>query len=346
MSKVLFSRLRGPVGAMAAGLLACGVLTACGSGGSGGGGALSDHYKLRLGSDQTSTNFAIAGDRQFASDVKKLTDGHVTIQLFPGSALGTESATVTGLKQGSIDLGDLCTCNLSGQLPTLGLFDLPYLALSQAQATKLTQSSAMDGVKAALAKQGLVMFGVKPIGPMSLQGKTPIRSVADIKGQKLRTVTSPITTSLFKQLGAVVTPLAPTDVYSALQQGVVNGTTASLPAIIGTKWYQPAKYYSEIQETYLYQLVVGSKQALDRLPQKYQDAVAKAAEESIAYSNEQAPQVISKSIDQLKSLGVTVVPTDISGFIPVGRQIQDQFASKIGTDIVQAARAAVGPGQQ
>lgn len=304
--------------------------------------ALHRHYVLRLGTDQESTNFSVSGDRQFAATLKKLTDGHVTIELFPGSALGSESATVLGLEEGSIAIGDLCTCNISGQLPTLGLFDLPYLALSQEQATKLTESPAMDDIKAALAKRGLVMFGVKPIGPMSIQGRTPIHNVDDVKGLKLRTVTNPITVTLFKKLGAVVTPLPPTEVYSSLQNGVVNGTTASLPAIIGTKWYQPAKYYSEIKETFLYQLVVGSKKALARLPEQYQADVAKAAAESLSYSNENAPKAISEAIAELKSHGTTVVPTDISGFIPIGREVQDEFASKVGTKLVQDARAALG----
>lgn len=275
--------------------MACGVLVGCGSGSastsnsSNPGGS----YTLKLGSDQGSTTYSYQGDLRFAADLKSLTHGHVTVQLFPGSSLGTESSMVTGLEQGSLDLGDLCTCNLSGELTVLGLFDLPYLVLTQQQAVALTKSSAMNGVKSKLAASGLTVLGIKPIGPIGLEATKAATDPSEIQGMKLRTVTNPVTTAFFKKLGAIVTPLPPTQVYSALQQGVVNGTTASLPAIVGDKWYEPAKVYSEIDETFLYQLLVASTVALHRLPKPYQADIAKASASEVAWSNAGAAKVIS-----------------------------------------------------
>lgn len=327
------------VALLAVGLAASMTAAACaGSSSSGSTTDTSGHFKLRLGSDQTANSVALAGDQYFADQVKQMTAGHVEIQTFPSGTLGTEAAMLTELQQGSLDLGDLATTNISGQLPILGLFDLPYIVSSQEGAVLLAKSSVTDDINKALESKGLTVYGLKPLGPLDLQGTKPVQSPADLQGYKVRVVTNPITVALFTKLGAIVTPLPPTQVYSALQQHVIDASIASLTATLGQKWYQPAPVLSQIKEAFLFQIVVGSSSALKRLPEQYQTAVRQAAAASVDYSDKQAPVDSARILDELRKANVKIVDTDLGAFKPIGEEVQKQFENQVGAAVVAKAR--------
>lgn len=298
---------------------------------------------LRLGGDQAASSPTAKAEEYFAKTVKDLTSGKVQITVYSNNQLGDEAQALAQVEAGSLDFADPATTNISGQVKPLGVFDLPFLATTTEQSVKLsTDGSVTKALNDALSPLGVQDLGVMASGPIVIQAKKPIASPADFKDFKIRSVTNPITVALLKSMGAVVTPLPPLQVYSALQQGVTDGSTTSYQADLTQKWYEPAKYMSLLPTQYLYQMIMASSKTMDKLSKDQQDAIKKAAVMTVKYNNNQQPAALESILKQLKAAGAIVSTPSPDEFIPYGQKIQDQFTSSIGSSVVDAAKSAVG----
>lgn len=327
-----------------AGLVALGLLAAACGGSSGSSGSSSQSadsgktYSLRLSSDLPPNAAGGKAEVYFASQVDKLTNGHVKVKVYPLSQLGTEAAVLTGVQTGSIDFADLYTGSVTGQLPVLGLYSLPFLIRSEKGAQALFTSKVTDSVLSSLSSKGLKGLVVISNGPFEVLATKAINQPQDFRGLKLRINTDPISTAMIKAFDGTAVPLPSLQVYSALQQGVVSGTISAPAGMVSLKWYEVAKQLSAIEPQWDCQVFVASPQTMSRLPKNYQQAVLQAADLTSKYDAGIADQATNDNLQALTTNGVQVVHPNKAPFRSIGEQIYAQFDSSIGANNISEAK--------
>lgn len=317
---------------------------ACGSPSSASAGGSTETFNLRLSGDLPTSSAGAKAETYFAQQVKQLTNGHVNIQIFPLSQLGTEAAVLTGVQTGSIDFADVYTGSVTGQLPTLGLYSLPFLIRSENGAHALYNSNVSKTILTGLTGSNLTGLLIFSNGPFEVIAVRPINTPNDFHGLKIRTNTDAISVAMLKVFGATAVPLPSLQVYSALQQGTATGTISAPAGMVALKWYEVAKELSQLDPQWDTQALLASPKTMSRLPRDYQNAIMKAVEATRTYNGSTAAALTQKNLDLLRATGTTFLMPDKAPFRTIAATIYDQFANSIGAEnLKQAERIEASP---
>ncbi|HEY4280944.1 MAG TPA: TRAP transporter substrate-binding protein [Conexibacter sp.] len=329
----------------AAAVLAAGLITTaaagCGSSsatGASNGGSSGGSFSLKLSGDLPPDSSGGKTEAYFAQQVEKLTGGHVTVKVFPLSQLGTEDKILTDIKTGSLDFADLNTSSITGQIPSLGLYSLPFLIRSEEGAQALYSSPLSREMLDSLSSDGVQGLQIISNGPFEVLAKKAINTPVDFSGMKLRVVTDPISTAMIKKFNANAVPLPSLQVYSGLQQGVIDGAISAPAGFLQLKWYEVARTLNDLDQQWDTQVLLASPQTMRRLPAQYRDAVVRASEMARDYDNSIATRTEAGFEAQLKARGVTVVRPDKTPFRTEAETLYPQFESSIGADRIKQAQ--------
>jgi TRAP-type C4-dicarboxylate transport system substrate-binding protein len=218
---------------------------------------------------------------------------------------------VAALQAGSIAAMILPAGFISSTVPELSLFDLPFL-LPGAPA-KITafaaQSKAAVKMKELAQQKGIHVIGFHGIGPQSFLTKFPVNALSDIQGKKFRVIPSPPRVGAYQDWGAVPRPMEFGEVYTALQQGTLDGMENPPDVIYKMKLHEVATYYTITEHFAFASVVIVSKRWLDGLPKDLQDAVQKAGAETIQFADGAYTESQASSLDAMKkAITVTTFP--------------------------------------
>src|SRR5512137_710770 len=182
----------------------------------------------------------------FADRVKELTGGKLVINVYPNSQLGNEREYVEFLQTGQIEFGRVATSVLGPFIPQFQAFDLPYLFKSKQDMFKAADGELGTMLLKLLAeKLNIKGLGFFDDGSRCLySSKRPVAMPADFKGMKVRTMENQLMIKTFNTMGAAATPLPYGELYSALQQGVVDAGEGPVQSYWAMKHYEVAKYFS------------------------------------------------------------------------------------------------------
>jgi TRAP-type C4-dicarboxylate transport system substrate-binding protein len=161
-----------------------------------------------------------------------------------------------------------------------------------------------------------------------------INSVADLKGQKLRVIPSPSYIALFRALGAAPTPMAFGEIYTALQQGVIDGAENDNVTYITSKHMEVAKNIAITQHMMLANTFYISERVWQRIPADLQDIIKKASLEGRATVIAERAKRDAKALDDIRAAGINITKPDLAPFIAVGQQTQKELAERLGPDLV------------
>jgi TRAP-type C4-dicarboxylate transport system substrate-binding protein len=300
------------------------------------------HFALRLGDDQAAGIPGSLAEHRFTQEVTALTHGHVTFTIYPNNALGSEASQLTQIETGSLDSGVINMASISSQLPQLGLFGLPYLIPTTADISKLLNSSITTSVLGSLQANHLVGLSIVDDGPYAIIGNQPVAAASALKGLKERTQTDPTSVSFFTRLGVNVVALPFPQVYSALQQHVVDGAVAGPASMQKVSLYQVAKYLSPINLQSALDLIFFSQKTWDRLPAAYQTDIRQAAKQAQAWNLSVIDADTQAAVKQLQGEGVKLVTVNLSSFSADAQATADQYEPKIGASYVKQAEALLG----
>ena len=274
------------------------------------------NLSFRMADNQADGTPNVEGDKKFIELVEQYTNGTVTIELHNNAVLGDETSCADMLQ---LDTLDLCRISTNGIAPTcnaFNVFSLPYVFASDE-----AKYAALDGefgetlTKTLLDETGLVNLTYFVSGPRSFYTvKKPIHSVADMAGLKLRTQDDAIMISMMKALGAAATPMNYSEVYSALETGVIDGAENDFTSYYSSGHYEVAKYYSLDMHTAPSSLVVMSAGAWASLSAEQQEAVQKAAVEASAYQRGLVDQFLVEARNKVEAAGCTIIDVDVAEF--------------------------------
>ncbi|XOB98727.1 TRAP transporter substrate-binding protein [Deinococcota bacterium DY0809b] len=278
----------------------------------------------------------------FKEYVEKASGGAMKVELYPSSQLYKDNAEgLNALIFNNIQLLVPSATKLKGYNPAFQFVDMPYLFRDNDHFKKFTQSDAAQKLLTSLEKAGLVGLGFWPNGFKHFTANKPLRRPADFKGLKFRTQTSGVLEAQMKALGATAVPLAFSEVYQALQQGVVDGQENTLSNIYTQRYYEVQKYLSLTGHGRLDYVVITNKIFLNSLDPEQK----KIFMDGIAHANDVAfEEAVKLNADALNKLSelmevVKLSPEDRAAMEAAMKPVYDEYGPKVGWDLINAIKA-------
>jgi tripartite ATP-independent transporter DctP family solute receptor len=278
----------------------------------------------------------------FADEVKAATAGRVEIKVFPNSQLGTETAMIEGLQLGTVEMGLIGGASFQNIEPKLGLEGLPYAFSDHQHAYRVFDGEAGTRLFGLLEKKGVKGLAWWENGFRNMtNSKRAINAPADLTGLKIRVTPDKIRLDTFKGLGALPVPMAFAELYSALQQGAVDGQENPLAIIFSSNFFEVQKYLSLTNHVWSSATLVMAKGVWDKVSPADQQIIQKVA---FTWRDKQRKMVQESSEDflsKLKAKGMQVSTPNNELFVkavaPVWKQYEDVFGKDL-FDLIEKAR--------
>jgi tripartite ATP-independent transporter DctP family solute receptor len=280
---------------------------------------------------------------RFAETVKAKTNGRVEIQVAHSAQLGDDAAMVTALRSGTLDFSANSQGAVSSTVPEFAALGMPFLFADVQKAWTVMDGSIGKELGDKAAAKGMILLGLWDNGIRQMSNsKRPIKSPADMKGLKMRTPPDAVTVDIMQSMGADAQQIKFSELYVALQQGVVDGQENPLTNIASAKLYEVQKYISLSGHKYESTPCLMSKRTWDRMTPADQKVVTEAATEATQLQRRLNKEVDDKLVVELKAKGVQIDTIDRKAFIDACAPVYTKWTTgPIGefvTRVVQAAR--------
>src|SRR5215213_3931289 len=276
----------------------------------------------------TTTAYGIAANI-FDAKLKEVSGGKFSINQFPGAQLGQEPQALQKMRAGDIDFVITATANAATLAPEAGVFSLHFIFRDQGHLTRVIADPA---VSAAFRKmiaervQGAQVLGLLTMGMRNMYSKKEVRSVDDIKGQKVRVQATKTEDTLFPAYGAQTVHMPFGDVYTSLQTGVVNVAENGVNVYLANKHYEVAPVLSMTEHEANNNCIWVSEKTWNSLTPEQQKWVQAAADEVAKREPAMALQLEKASAVKLQKMGVKLVENaDKTGFAADAKPVQDSL---------------------
>jgi len=280
------------------------------------------------------------GAEKFAELVKEKSNGEIEVKVFPSSQLGNQKDLIEGLIFGTVDMALVGTAVLGQFQPQISIFDLPFLFQDREHAYRSLDSVGMD-LGAALEPKGIKLLGYMENGIRHLTNNVrEVKTPADMKDLKIRVMTNKVFISMMKALGASPTPMAFGELYSAMQQGTVDGQENPSAHIWTKRFFEVQKYASLTAHAYSPEPVLISMVSWSRMTPAQQQIIKDAAAESIAWQRQVSADEDSeywKLIAETGKIKITEVNRDV--FMEATKPVYEEFAPVVGQDNIDKINA-------
>jgi tripartite ATP-independent transporter DctP family solute receptor len=296
--------------------------------------------KMNISVAQNS-HYGVAIDT-FAKEIDKRTNGRYKIQNFYSGALGAERESIEGVQLGTMDLTMTSTGPVPNFVPEVAILDIPFLFRDYAHARGTLDGPIGQEMLQKFQSKGLVALAWGENGFRHMtNNKRPVNTPEDLKGLKMRTMENPIHIQAYKQFGILPTPMAFTEVFTALQQGTVDGQENPLSVISAGKIGQVQKYITLTGHVYSPALILMSKAKWDKLSAADKQVFSDAAKEAVKANRARIDEDERKVVTELKGLGMTVVENvDKSKFQTALNPTFTEFGKRFGQDNIDKIRNA------
>ncbi|MCP5152870.1 MAG: TRAP transporter substrate-binding protein [Ectothiorhodospiraceae bacterium] len=291
-----------------------------------GGSAHAETIVLKAGHSANPDEPYHIGLTEFARIVKERTNGRVEVQIFPNNQLGNEKEMIEGLLLGTLDITVPSNGVVTNFVPQLGIFDLPFLFRDRAHMYKVMDGPVGQTLDKAMQAKGFRLLGFYEAGIRHIMTRSkPINSYADLQGLKIRTMGVPAHVASFNAFGANATPLAYSELYGALQSGVVDGAEAANTNYNSKKFYEVAPHWAQIGWTALVADLIMSEQRYQSLPADVQAILSEAGLASAAAERAAYEKSDNSLLGDLKEKGVKVTHPDPKPFREASKAVYDAF---------------------
>ena len=277
----------------------------------------------------------------FAKEVEKRTQGRIKIQNFYSGSLGGERESIEAVQLGTQELTFTSTGPVPNFVPEARIFDIPFLFRDKAHARAVLDGPIGQAMLAKFEAKGFkaLAWGENGVRHMT-NSKRAVNSPDDLKGLKMRTMENPVHIAAYKGFGIVPTPMAFPEVFTALQQGTVDGQENPLSVIMAAKFDQVQKHLSLTGHVYSPCVMLMSKGAFDKLSAADKTAFVEAAKEAVKANRARVDEDDAKGAAELKSKGMSVVENlDKAKFVAVLGPVNAEFEKQFGKAEIDKIRA-------
>jgi C4-dicarboxylate-binding protein DctP len=279
------------------------------------------------------------GADKFKELAEKYTNGKVKVEVYPNSTLYKDKEELEALQLGAVQM--LAPSN--SKFGPIGVkdfevFDLPYLLPNKAALRKVTDGPIGKAMLKKLESKGMVGLAYWDNGFKEMSANKPLRMPEDYKGLKFRIQSSKVLEAQFRALGAIPQVMAFSEVYQALQTGVVDGQENTPSNMFTQKFHEVQKYTTLTNHGYIGYVVVVNKKFWDDLPADVRGQLEKAMAEATVYSNEISEKENVESLDDIKKSGKTELITPTAAESAAMRKAMEplyqEMSSRVGKQLI------------
>jgi tripartite ATP-independent transporter DctP family solute receptor len=282
---------------------------------------------------------------EFARRANEKLAGKAKVVAFGSSQLGGDAELMQKLRLGTVDFA-IPSSVMSSAVDAFGMFEMPYLVKNRAHMKKIEEAVVWPALAPMAEAKGYKVLAVWENGFRNITTNTkPIVKPEDLAGMKLRVPQGKWRVKMFQAYGANPSPMALSEVFVALQTGVMDGQENPLTQIYSSKFQEVQKFLSMTGHVYTPAYLVSGKNRFASLPADVQAALTAAARETQAYVYAQAARLDDELLAKIKAAGVKVNDPDKDAFIAASKGVYDEFAKEVpdGGKLVEQA-IALGKG--
>lgn len=298
-------------------------------------GTQQDVMVLRVGHSLDPSHTVHKAMLKMGERLQQLSGGTMAIELYPSGQLGSERELIELLQIGSLAMTKVSASPLEGFVPTMKLFNIPYLFRDQEHFFKVLDSDIGRDILASLKPAQLLGLGYYDAGSRSFYTtKKPVVTPADLASVKIRVQESQAAMAMIRALGGNPTPISWGELYTALQQGVVDGAENNPPSFYLSRHYEVAPYYILDEHTSVPDVILISRYVWERLSEQQQAWLQQAVDESVDFQRAQWQLDTEAALVAVQEAGVQVISADKSQFQQqVSGLINELKAGELGSMI-------------
>lgn len=275
---------------------------------------------------------------KFGEIVEKESAGTIKVEVFSDGVLGGDRQTLEGLQMGTIHGTSVSTGPIAAFVPQFDVFDLPFLFKDKPTAFKVVDGPIGQELLDKLPAVGMIGLNYWENGFRHLtNNKREVKTMEDIKGLKIRTLESKVHVDTWKMLGANPTPMSFSQLYTALEQGVVDGQENPYGNVVVNKFNEVQKYLTNTGHVYNASPFLISKKFWDTLSDKEKEIMKKAAKEAQTYQRQLNEKEDQDSVAYLKDKGMKITdlnPGEKEKIVAALQPLYTQYSATLGKDLV------------
>jgi TRAP-type transport system periplasmic protein len=292
---------------------------------------------LKVGTTAAPDGHYVAGLEEFKKRVEEYSGKKVEVQIFHSSQLGNERDLVEGVSLGTIEMALVSTGPLPNFSQEFLVLDLPFIISDKQKGYEFMDGEYGQQILGSLEPKGIKAFGFWENGFRHLtNSKKEVKKPSDVAGLKIRTMENTVHMESFKLLGANPTPMAWSEVFTALQQKTIDGQENPLMIIETAKVYEAQKYISLTGHFYSPCVLMMNKTLFEGFPQDVKDAILKAEKETRTWQRNYTAEKEATVVDKLKERGIVVTEVDKAEWQKAVEPVYAQFADKIKPEYIKA----------
>ncbi len=296
-----------------------------------------DTIVLKLGHVLDTGHSVHQGMVYMAERLDEYSDGTMRIDIYPSSQLGSERELVELVQIGSLAMTKVSASPLEAFVPAMQVFSIPYVFRDREHYFKALDSEIGKELLASVEVARLRGMGYYDSGSRSFyMVDTPVESPADVGGKKIRVMKSQTAVKMIAAMGGSATPISWGELYTALQQGVVDGAENNPPSFYFSGHYEVAKYYALNEHTSVPDMLLMSTHVWDSLSEQQQKWLQMAVDESVTHQRELWRVSTEEALAAVREAGVTVTYPDKEPFMAA---VQEMKAAYDGTEVGRLLKA-------
>ena len=279
----------------------------------------------------------------FKKRAEERTKGRVRVDVYPNSMLFKDKEELEALQIGSVQM----LAPVPGKFGPAGIkefevFDLPYMFPTEAGLHRVTRGPLGASLLKKLEPRGFLGLSYWDAGFRILSANRPVHVPDDAKGLKIRISSSKVNQAIFKSIGAIPQTMAFSEVYQALQTGVVDGADGNMPNLYTQKQFEVQKHVTMTNHTFSGYVVVVNKAFWDKFPADIRTELNAAMKEATEYNDKVAEEDNLKAVAAIKASGKTTIytptPEEKALWVKAMAPVQEEMAPRIGRDLIEAVR--------
>lgn len=296
-------------------------------------GVLAQEITLRAADNQPEDYPTVQGLYHMADYLEAATDGRITMEVFPGGQLGDERTTIEQVQLGVIDVVRTSTSPVGEFYEPMGVYSLPYIFRGESHMWKVVQGPIGKELLDGLREADMVGLAYYDSGSRNFYTtETPIESVDDLEGLRMRTQQSQVVLDMMEALGAEPVPMAFEEVYSSLDTGVIDGAENNFPSYgpFGVQHYEVAPHFTLDGHARVPEVVMISQETMDSLSAEDQALVREAALASVPVQAALWDDLSNESREAVVEAGSEIYTVDTSEFQEAMDPLYEEYGDRYG----------------
>jgi tripartite ATP-independent transporter DctP family solute receptor len=298
-----------------------------------------ESYEIKFGIGLAEDSPQALSVKYFGEILEQRSDGRITVNMFPNSQVGDDLQMMNALQSGTLEMTYPSTSPAASIVPELKLFDLPFLFPTAEDADEVLDGEIGQQMLDAFDGSGIEALAFAENGYRQLtNSERPVRTPEDVAGLRIRVMENPIQVSIWETLGANPTSMAFGEVFTALEQGVVDGQENPWSTILTSRFDEVQAYGSETRHVYTPFIIMIGEQFFEALSPEDQELIREAAVQARDYQRTISREYNDYAREQLAERGMEVAELtddEVTQFQEAVQPVYDRWRDEIGAELVQ-----------